>query len=276
MNKIIEKAYAKINLALEVMNSENNYHLVNNLMILIDIYDELEFEIDKDVFIIDDKIDDNIILKAAKLFINEFNIKSGVKIKLNKKIPQAAGLAGGSTDAAATLRGLNKLFNVNASDDKLRDLAKKLGSDVPFFIGCNLAMCTHYGEVIEKLDINFKEFNLLLLKPKFGLSTKEVYKNYIYDNISKSNKIKNILESLNKNDIEMLKENIFNDLERPAFMISNELFNIYNDIKKISNIYLIDSGPTLYIINPKEEVINYIKETYNDCFIYNTKTIKIY
>ena len=111
---IIEKAYAKINLALEVMDVKDGYHMVNNLMVSIDLYDELSFELNDDIELVNNEYEDNIILKAAKLFINEFNIKSGVKIKLNKKIPAEAGLGGGSSDAAATLRGLNKLFSLKA------------------------------------------------------------------------------------------------------------------------------------------------------------------
>lgn len=82
-----EKAYAKINLALEVMEKVNNYHMVNNLMIPISIYDELELEKDVNIYVVDDKIPDNICIKAAKLFLDKYNIKTGVKIKLNKKIP---------------------------------------------------------------------------------------------------------------------------------------------------------------------------------------------
>ena len=100
---IKELAYAKINLALEVMDVENGYHKVNNLMIPIDLYDELTFEESDKIELINNEFEDNIILKAAKLFIDKYNINSGVRINLIKNIPSAAGLAGGSSDAGATL-----------------------------------------------------------------------------------------------------------------------------------------------------------------------------
>ena len=113
------KAYAKINLALEVMDEKNGYHMVNNLMILTDLYDTIILEKADDILLENNMIDDNIMIKAAKLFLDHFNISSGVHMKLIKRIPVAAGLAGGSTDAASVLKGLNSLYNVEAPSYRL-------------------------------------------------------------------------------------------------------------------------------------------------------------
>lgn len=258
---VMEKAYAKINLALEVMEKVNNYHMVNNLMIPISIYDELELEKDDDIYVVDDKIPDNICIKAAKLFLNKYNIKSGVKIKLNKKIPQAAGLAGGSTDAAAVLKGLNKLYNVNASTNELKELAALLGSDVPFFIETKIALCTNRGEVINTLDINVPNINVLLIKPQLGLSTKEVYQNYKFNGISKVDKINNIIEALKDNDINKLKNNIFNDLAPIALKLNNELNQLCSELSLNHTIYISGSGPTMYMIDPTEDEVENIKNS---------------
>ena len=150
---IKEKAYAKINLALEVMDVKDGYHMVNNLMIPIDIYDEITFKKSDKIELINNPFPDNIILKAANMFIEKYNIKSGVKMELIKNFPSAAGLAGGSSDGAATLRGLNKLFDNVATKEELLDMAASLGSDVPFFIDMKLALCTGRGEIINPCNI---------------------------------------------------------------------------------------------------------------------------
>lgn len=264
---IKEYAYAKINLALEVMDEKDGYHMVNNLMMPIDLYDELTFEESNVIELINNEFEDNIILKAAKLFIDEFNINKGVKITLTKNIPSAAGLAGGSSDAAATLRGLNKLFNNVATKEELLNMAAKLGSDVPFFIESKTALCTNRGEIVNELNLNPFVFNLLLIKPKSGLSTKDVYKNYIYEGISKKENIDNIINAIKNCDIFSLKQNIFNDLTKTAVKLNVELDLIYNDLAKRTDIYLSGSGPTMFIINPTTEIVDYVFKQYNDCFL---------
>ena len=178
---IYERAYAKINLALEVMDSVDGYHIVNNLMVGISLYDELEFSKASSIYVEDDFLVDNICIKACKLFFNHFKIDGGVCIKIKKNIPIAAGLAGGSSDAASCLRGLNRLYNVNASNSELKEIAKLLGSDVAFFIDNQLALCTNRGEVINHIDVEPFPMNVLLIKPMASLSTKLVYQNYVYD-----------------------------------------------------------------------------------------------
>lgn len=264
---IKEKAYAKINLALEVMNVKDGYHMVNNLMIPIDIYDEITFEKSDKIELINNPFPDNIILKAANMFIEKYNIKSGVKMELIKNIPSAAGLAGGSSDGAATLRGLNKLFDNVAAKEELLNMAASLGSDVPFFIDMKLALCTGRGEIINPCNISYKSFDILLIKPQSGLSTKEVYKAYKCDGISKTFKIDNIVSALQYCDIFSLKQNIFNDLTNVALSLNNELRDIYNDLKERTDIYLSGSGPTMFIINPTEEIIDYVNKNYKNCFI---------
>ena len=272
---VIEKAYAKINVALEVKNKIDGYHMVNNIMIPIDLYDELEF-VDNDIYVLNDTIENNICVKAAKLFINEFKINSGVCIKLNKKIPMAAGLAGGSSDAAAVLRGLNRLFNVNASNEKLKALASSLGSDVPFFIESKAALCTNRGEIINPLNIDIPSIYILLIKPSTGLSTKEVYQNYKYLMEDKRERLDNIIKALKENNVELLKKNIFNDLASSALLLSHDLNLLYNKIKNAGiNVYISGSGPTMYLVSPtKEEELTINNIILDDVFICKCKLFK--
>ena len=263
---IKEKAYAKINLALEVMNLVDGYHKVNNIMIPIDLYDELSFEKNDSIEIVDDPFKgNNIIEKAAKLFFEYNSINSGVKINLKKNIPYEAGLAGGSSDAAATLKGLNKLYDTNLSNDELINLAKQLGSDVPFFIDEKAAICTNRGEIINPLISNISNIDLLLIKPNTGLSTKLVYQNYKYENISKETKLNNVILALKNNDKELLKNNIFNDLGNVALRLNKDMENIYVRLSLLNyDVKVSGSGPTMYILDIKEDDYSYIKSIFDD------------
>lgn len=258
---IKEKAHAKINLALEVMDVKDGYHMVNNLMMPIDIYDELEFEKADDISILDDPFpNDNIIAKAAKLFFEYTKIDGGVSIKLKKNIPHQAGLAGGSTDGAATLRGLNKLYGAELSNEELEDLGAKLGSDVPFFIAERPALCTGRGEKINRIESNISPFKILLIKPNTGLSTKEVYKKYEYKGISKEKEISNLLNAIENNNHDLLKENIFNDLGEVALSLNQEMENIFVKLSLIGlKVYVSGSGPTMYILDYSDEELEIIK-----------------
>ena len=260
-------ANAKINLALEVMEEKDGYHQVNNIMIPISIYDKLTLEFDNDIYVADDKIENNICVKAAKEFISYFNINGGVKITLEKNIPMAAGLAGGSTDAAFVIKGLNELYNVNASIDELEKIAALIGSDVPFFIRNKAALCTNRGEIIHPFDFDTPKIKVYLIKPQIGLSTKAVYQNYVYDNISKLDKINNIKKALANNDLKLLKDNIFNDLNKSSLSISKELNDLYESLSKNHKVFISGSGPTMYILEPTDEELKLLeKELSNDIY----------
>ena len=162
---IEEKAYAKVNLALEVGDTnEDGYHLVKNVMVPIDLYDTLTFErLDSSIILLDNTnipYEKNLVYKAAKLFLDTYKINSGVIINLVKNIPSEAGLAGGSSDAACALRGLNKLFNVNASLEELANLGAKLGADVPYPVYSNDCPWTRVGVKVEELDKNYPTWDI--------------------------------------------------------------------------------------------------------------------
>ena len=272
---IYEKAYAKINLALEVKGKVNNFHEVNNIMIPLNIYDELFFE-KANVTTLETEADikDNICLKAVDLFFKAYNITEGVHIVLNKNIPIMAGLAGGSTDAAAVLRGLNRLFEVNASIEELSAIASELGSDVPFFLHNKLSLCTGRGEIINPLDIEFSGVSVLLVKPTFGLSTKEVYQNYSWCGYSKDKDIMNLIEAIKDKDVDKVDELIFNDLENVSLKLSDELNESFNKIKSLSyNPHISGSGPTMFILNVKSIDKKNIEELLPDYKIILCNTI---
>jgi len=184
--KIIIKSPAKINLHLEVIGKrEDGFHELAMIMQNIDLSDFLELEINNEGLI---KLEtdcselsissDNLIVKSANLLRKNSNIEYGANIFLRKNIPIGAGLAGGSSNAAATLIGLNKLWNLNLDNKTLCSLSSKLGSDIPFFINGGIQLCFGRGEILEKLDSNFEYGVLLLKNPNVSVSTADTYKKY--------------------------------------------------------------------------------------------------
>ncbi len=272
---IYEKAFAKINLALEVGKKNNEYHEVKNLMVPIDLYDELFFEkSNKDYIDCEPIIENNICLKALTLFKEKFDITECVHITLHKKIPIMAGLAGGSTDAAATLRGINRLFDVNASYDDLYDMACKLGSDVPFFLNSIPALCTGRGEIVTPTNLDFKGIPFLIIKPQFGLSTKEVYAKYVYSGVPKNQELKLLLDAINNKNFEEIDKFIFNDLEKVAISLNPKLEELYNKIDDLSYVpHISGSGPTIFILNTKYADMEIIKEIDNTLSLFMCHTI---
>ena len=213
------KAYAKINIALDVVGKRNDgYHLLRMIMQNIDLYDD----------IIVDKIDNGIIVscnknfvptdernlayKAADLFIKTFDLKQGVSIKIKKNIPVSAGLAGGSTDCAAVLKVMNKIFNINATDEELMKLGVKLGADVPYCIKGGTALCEGIGEELTELP-SFKDKIVVLVKPPFAVSTKEVYKKFELNKVRIHPKTEELIKAMEEQDIHFVARNMKNLLE---------------------------------------------------------------
>lgn len=258
---VLEKAYAKVNLALEVgETNEKGYHLVKNVMVPIDLYDTLTFDLlDSSIILLDNTnipYEKNLVYKACKLFLDTYKIDSGVIINLVKNIPSEAGLAGGSSDAAATLRGLNKLFNVNASLEELANLGAKLGADVPYCIYSQASLCTGIGEIVEVLDVNYPKWDILLVKPPFGCSTKEIYSTYEYNKDNKHN-VNDVIKYLKEGNLDKLNSSIFNDLEPAAFKVCPNLLDIKKKFNETSSVMMSGSGSTFFLISTN---LSYLEE----------------
>jgi 4-diphosphocytidyl-2-C-methyl-D-erythritol kinase len=209
-------APAKINLSFEIKGRRaDGFHEIETLMAPISLADRFTIERagdDEEIrFSCDDASlpggDDNLVVRAAKLFRKRKRITSGITLSLEKKIPHGAGLGGGSSDAASTLLGLNEIFAAGLSLDELLQLAAELGSDVPFFIARSAAICRGRGEIVEPtaLDANFR---VLLLKPDFGVSTPWAYGRW---------KDARELPGVDYSPQELDGVRFVNDLERPVF-----------------------------------------------------------
>jgi 4-diphosphocytidyl-2-C-methyl-D-erythritol kinase len=207
-------APAKINLSLRVLSRRpDGFHEIKTLIAPISLYDKIDIErqnrwID---FTCDDPTlstgDDNLVVRAAKLFFERTKVKSGVSIKLEKKIPHGAGLAGGSSDAAATLRGLNELFEAKLSRKELAESATEIGSDVPFFLFESAALCKGRGEIVEPAKLETK-LSILLFKPDFGVASAWAYSRW-----QDSKEIAGLSYTPQK----LGQLTLVNDLERPVF-----------------------------------------------------------
>lgn len=227
------KAYAKINLGLKVLDKRpDGYHNIESIIQSIDFFDELEISPLKLGIEFISNIppygEENICFKAAELFLNSINFKTGVSIKLKKQIWQGAGLGGGSSCAAQTLIGMNKILDSPLKVDKLLELALKLGSDVPFFIENSPAVIRGRGEIIERLPYLTKPLYLVLVYPGFSISTKWAYEK-IHNLKKLTNKQLNInmakVNFLNGN-IEKLAKEVHNDFETVVFESHPELKSI--------------------------------------------------
>ncbi|MCR4648507.1 MAG: 4-(cytidine 5'-diphospho)-2-C-methyl-D-erythritol kinase [Lachnospiraceae bacterium] len=251
-----EKAYAKINLGLDVLRRrEDGYHEVKMIMQTIGICDEITFATSpstEGVNLIAD-VDNlpldgtNLIIKAANLMMEKYNIRQGVDIRLIKNIPMASGMAGGSSDAAATLRGLNKLFGLGLTEEELCRLGVKIGADVPFCVYGGTYLSEGIGEKLTRLP-DVPHCTVLIAKPKFGVSTGYVYANLHVENIKKHPDIDSVIDSINRKDIKSIASNIENILENvtlkdyPFVQELKDIMNAHGAMKSLMS----GSGPTVF------------------------------
>lgn len=180
--KVYEKAPAKINLLLDVLyKRDDGYHEVEMVMTMVDLADRLEMqELGRDTIIISSQAgyipldEKNLAFQAAKLIKERYDVRTGVYIHLDKRIPVSAGLAGGSSDAAATLRGLNRLWKLGIPTEELQRLGAELGSDVPFCVAGGTAVARGRGEKLEPIE-GPPPCWVILAKPPVHVSTQEIY-----------------------------------------------------------------------------------------------------
>ena len=219
MNEIYIKARAKINLNLLVLDKrEDNYHNIKSVFQKINLYDEIflkkintdEFKIITNVEKINNK--ENIIYKAYMKLKEKYKNITGVQVRLNKKIPMQAGMAGGSTDCAAFIVLMNRLFDLKLSKKDMSVLGKELGADViPCFYN-KAIIAEGIGDVITKIDTNFKYY-IVIIKPEISCSTKDMYKKIDTKKISQKDTTKEIVEALESSNMEMLASNLYNVFE---------------------------------------------------------------
>lgn len=249
------KALAKINLGLDVLGRrENGYHDVRMVMQSIYLYDEVTIDI-KDEPGIELKTnlyflptdESNIAYKAAKLLIDEFDIKKGVEINLRKHIPVSAGMAGGSTNAAAVLFGMNKMFNLGLSLEELMERGVKLGADVPYCIMRGTVLAEGIGENLTKLPAMPRCY-VLIAKPSISVSTKAVYEAFDSKENIEHPDIDGLIEGLENADLNKIASSMGNVLEDVTIPMHPVIAEIKEDMIKEGalNAMMSGSGPTVF------------------------------
>ncbi|MFA5527313.1 MAG: 4-(cytidine 5'-diphospho)-2-C-methyl-D-erythritol kinase [Peptostreptococcales bacterium] len=278
------KARAKINLALDVVRKrDDGYHDVRMIMQQIDLFDEIEIrKIPKKIIYIQSNrryshsYKNDMTYKAANLLYHQFNIHEGIEIKVQKKIPVAAGLAGGSTDAAAVLLGVNQLFNLGLKKEELMDMALPLGADVPFCILGGCALAEGIGEKLTPL----KALNafVVLCKPNMRISTKSVYEKLKLNEIKEHPPIEKIISFVENQDFLGLRRNTKNLLESVTLeenhvvkVIKNALLDTHAEVALMSG-----SGPTVFGLfkdkNTAQNAYSKLKKLHDEVYLVKTFT----
>lgn len=257
MNKIQLKALGKINLGLDVLRRrEDGYHEVKMIMQTVSLCDELELkksrkegiQVQTNLYYLPAN-ENNLVYKAAQLLMEEFDIRGGMSIQLRKKIPVSAGMAGGSSDAAAVLWGMNQMYGLGLSRKDLMERGVKLGADVPYCILRGTALAEGIGERLTTLP-SMPKCYLLIAKPGINVSTKYVYEN-LHANDLKAEQhpdVDAVIEALKEKDLAALSSRMGNVLET----VTVSAYPVIDQIKKCMmnagalGAMMSGSGPTVF------------------------------
>ena len=262
MDTIRLKARAKINLGLDVVRRrEDGYHEVKMVMQMLRLYDQIDIEKTQESGILvrsnlsflptDER---NIAYKAAKVMIDQFGLEQGVIIRIEKHIPVAAGMAGGSTDCAAVLYGMNKLFGLRLNQKKLRELGVKLGADVPYCLMRQTALSEGIGEILTPIS-PLQDCPILIAKPSVSVSTRHVYEHLKLDEQTMHPDIDGIVTALADGDLYGVTDRMANVHET----VTVPEHQVIDEIKKqmmasgAVNALMSGSGPTVFGIFDDEE-----------------------
>lgn len=266
---MIEKAYGKINLSIDVVGERaDGYHLLDMIMLPIDVYDELEIEIaDEDSYHSNSDLPYNqrhIVYKTIEKLRGIYGFKEHFSIKLTKRIPMEAGLAGGSSDGAATIRILNKLLKLNMSLDEMLAFGASIGADVPYCIVSKPARVQGIGEIVREIYPK-KDYKILLVKPETGVNTKEAFEQLNYDNCLHPS-----MDKLEKAFVEGKEMTYFlgNSLEESARRLNPDVAKIIDELKGFGfkDSLMSGSGSTCFCIVDGDcdlsKAYSYFKERY--------------
>ena len=255
MDKIKLKALGKINLGLDVLGRRpNGYHDVRMVMQTVYLYDQILLEkTDKEGISLETNLfylpvnENNLAYRAAKMLIDEFAIKEGVHISLEKHIPVAAGMAGGSSNAAAVLYGMNRLFQLGLTDQELMDRSVQLGADVPYCIMRGTVLAEGIGEKLTPLPA-MPKCHVLLAKPPISVSTQKVYEKLDAQEVTKHPDIDGILLGLQTGDLEKITSSMGNVLENVTITEYPQIERIKDVMKEEGalNAMMSGSGPTVF------------------------------
>ena len=256
-----QRAYAKINLCLDVVcRREDGYHELEMIMAPVNLYDTLNFEFCDELRLqsnvpylpLDRR---NTIIKAIELLREEYGFKENFEITLQKHIPTQAGMAGGSTDGAAAIRALNKMLRLGMDNDKMVEIAKKVGADVPFCLRSRPAFVTGIGENLEHFRVH-TPFYLLLVKPYKGVSTKVAFETLDFSSAQHPD-CRKMRQALMNNDYDGVIQSLGNTLEQSAFKLVPQIAAIKKDLLAMGfdGALMSGSGSTVFALTRDLELL---------------------
>lgn len=255
MDKLQLKAYGKINLGLDVIRKRpDGYHDLDMIMQMVDVYDDViiekkageEIVVKADAAVLSNG-KDNLAYMAAKMLLDEFGIKSGVEITIHKRIPIAGGMAGGSSDCATTLIGINEMFNLGLSKQQLMERGVKLGADVPYCVLGGTAIARGIGEVLTPLPTP-PQCHVIIAKPPISVSTAYVYGHIRPDEITKRPDIDQMTLAIKEQDLNKLSDLLYNVMEEVTvseYPVIEKLKSIMLENGALNSI-MSGSGPTVF------------------------------
>jgi 4-diphosphocytidyl-2-C-methyl-D-erythritol kinase len=242
LNTQTGRAAAKINLAIDVLRKRpDGYHDVSMIMQSVSLYDTITVRALKGEIKVTSNTDKiptdagNIVYRAAEYLKSKYNVKEGVLINIEKTIPVAAGLAGGSADAALTLKLLNKAWDLRLSKNEILEAGKKLGSDVPFCIQGGTALAEGLGEKLTPLP-GIPDCLVLLAKPSLSISTKEVYESLKLEDIKDHPNIKDMIRCIEAGDLEGISADMCNVLETVTIKKCPQIEDIKRKLQGIRDL----------------------------------------
>ncbi len=284
MNSIELKSPAKLNLYLKVIRKRpDGFHELKTIFERINLMDSIRLSNDPKgkIRIQCDhpqvpKGPRNLVYRVADLLKRDFGVRQGVHIDIKKRIPVAAGLAGGSSNAATTLMGLNKLWNLGLSRKKLVEYAQKIGSDVPFFLyDCSWALGTGRGDVISPMDLKVKLWHVLLV-PKVKMLTPKVYGAMNLKLTKLGDDVNILTRYLGQNDVHMVGSLLCNDLEQPISFLKPNLVKIKEKMRsfEVAGAAFSGSGPSIFSVVKSQkkalEICEKLKRRYAQVFVVQT------
>lgn len=281
MNTIQLDSFAKINLSLDVLEErEDGYHNIDTIMQLIDLKDVIEIEcIDQNECIIECNNQNipldhtNLVHKAWEALKKYTGIQQGIKVHIQKNIPVAAGLAGGSSNAAAVIKGLNEILGLNLSKEEMMEIGIGIGADVPYFFMGKTARATGVGNIFEEIS-PLKTEGVLIVNNGREISSKEVYEDI---ESSEKSKIGKVVSAIENQDLNALRESAYNTMEKVVFEKYPKIHDIKNRLLSLGAdvVLMSGSGATVFAITNTLEKRNGIYEELKEDYpiVFKAKTI---
>ncbi len=273
MKSLHIRSYAKINLCLNITGKrEDGFHELDMIMLPISLHDslivsKLSKSIDNFVTVDDFSIGSfkyNLATFAIDKLQSVYHFDEKFRILIHKVIPIQAGLGGGSSNAACTMKAVNALLNLGASEEQLMEYGKELGADIPFFVKCKPARCRGIGEIIDPIEIK-NNYYVLLVKPEMGCSTREVYQAADTMDLAVCDMDK-VLKALAEGDDDLLAESIANSLQAPAISLVPTIQGIIDELKDsgLKIVQMTGSGSAVFALSTDKKLLKKVLKKFEN------------